>query len=944
MIVPVVWVVFTKTVGGRMIVSKGLPVYRFIFVLVLGYLIQAMSVPAFAQGDPFSGKTSEFIPLSDEVAEQLLVLCKKDRKDAHQEVPYSVGTVHAGLQASVAKRTQVPESPDDIYWEAPIPATDNFEFWKVTAIAISGSRIYVGGEFSRAGNLSVNNIAWYDTATKQWGALGEGVDSPVRHVVAGNGKVYVEGAFAERTGQLAQWDEVTEEWSDLEGGLHSDQYVAVNDMDMDAEGNLYVAGKFEQAGSVAVSNIAMWDGESWHDLHGGVDGEAIIDIDAAGSRLYVGGVIYSAGNVAVSGIALWNGNSWSAVGSLSFQSQTRIAKILATPSSVMVLGYVLGTTPNDEFVTGILWSGTQWSALSDFISPFGEQPRLISNAALLSNGDFLVVGSFSRIGNVQASDFAVLKNSVWSELPLPDYCERTRFGNVHLVLESFGSEFVIGGTFSRVGEQVLAGVARLKGVAFNGLGAGVRGSKVEGSKANDAITAFATGLEGELYFGGKFNGVAGVVASNIVKWDQAGWHPVGKGVNIITDLALTTVVTDLQVAQDGTLYAVGSFDKSGDIANPGIVRWNGEQWLPVFDFPWSVIHVLRFGPDGTLYAAGYDNNNDAIVARLDGDAWYELKGKFYQKEDLYLISGKFHDLAFNGTTVYIAGEFNFIQGSDGDTTQAWGVAQWTGNRWEPLGEGIRSVNDDFPNIDFYSVARSLILSGNSLLVGGEFNRAGQREVSSLAAWNIQTEQWSNLGGGIADIEEPSGKTVNDLAMIGNELYVVGAFDHVGDVPAQNIAMWDGTKWNPLGSGIEIQRSGASTNASLVADRNGNLFVVSDYLSMAGGKDVRYVAQWTKPTLSVPVRSTPLANHQVRVVASPVQGRAQFHVALAQPASVHIRIYSIVGEYVGAVMDGFYQPGEYQLQWDTATLPSGTYVYTVEAGVQQSSGLVVVVHR
>ena len=933
-------------------------IFRTVIILILSLLFEATTLSVSAQiGDllpknsevptlPFS-QTTEFIPLSQELAEQLTPYQKKWERVGNEE---DVNTRRVWSAVS-EKHTQLPEDSDDVYWQTPIPTADNFEFWKVRAIAVSGSRIYVGGEFSRAGNLSVNNIAWYDTLTNEWGTLGEGVDRPVRHLAAANGKVYVEGSFSmigeKSIERLAQWDEATEEWSDLEGGLQSDTYVSINDMDTDAEGNLYVAGNFEQAGSTVVSNIAMWDGERWHDLQGGVEGIIIIDIEVADSRVYVGGVIYSAGSVSVAGVALWDGSSWSAVGSLSFQAQIRLSKIIATQNSVVVVGGVLGTTSKDEFVTGIIWSGTDWNGLTDFISPFGERPRSISNAVFSANGDLLVVGDFDRIGNIQASNFAVLRNAVWSELPLPDYCEISSFGTIHLlhlVLETFGSEYLIGGTFSRVGEQVLTGVARLKGEGFRSLGTGVRGSKVDGDAINTAVTALVAGPDGELYFGGKFSKVAGVIASNVAKWDQDMWHPMGDGVNIVAEITATTIVTELQVAPDGTLYAAGSFNRSGKVANSGVVRWNGEQWLPVFHFPWSNIQVLRFSPDGTLYAAGHNDDENAIVARLEGDSWQVLDGMFFEKDDQFLSSGRFYDITFDGETTYVAGEFNSIQLNNGDSVHAFGVAEWSGKTWEPLGQGVRSVNDQFPDLSFISIAKALVLSGDSLFVGGEFNRAGNVEVANLAVWDTRTEVWGDMGGGIADLEEPIGKTVNDMVKIGDELFVVGGFDHVAGVPAQNIAMWDGAAWNPLGSGIEMLKIGTLVKTRLVVDRAGNLFVVSDHLSKAGDKDARYVAQWSKPTLSVSTEPSQFMNHQVHVLENPVQDYARFQLALAKPASVQIRIYSISGEYLGTVIDDVYEPGEYQVEWDVTTVPSGTYLYTVEAGDEQSSGRVVVLRN
>ena len=48
---------------------------------------------------------------------------------------------------------------------------------RVYALAVSGSNLYVGGRFATAGGTGANNIAKWDGTT--WSALGSGVDSEV---------------------------------------------------------------------------------------------------------------------------------------------------------------------------------------------------------------------------------------------------------------------------------------------------------------------------------------------------------------------------------------------------------------------------------------------------------------------------------------------------------------------------------------------------------------------------------------------------------------------------------------------------------------------------------------------------------------------------------------------------------------------------------------------
>src|SRR5262249_31012347 len=85
--------------------------------------------------------------------------------------------------------------------------------------------------------------------------------------------------------------------------------------------NLYAAGQFDTAGQVTARCLAKWNGSAWSRL-----GSGIIDpyttawigsLALMGSDLYVGGRFTNAGGVTVNNVAKWNGSAWSAVGGLN---------------------------------------------------------------------------------------------------------------------------------------------------------------------------------------------------------------------------------------------------------------------------------------------------------------------------------------------------------------------------------------------------------------------------------------------------------------------------------------------------------------------------------------------------------------------------------------------------------------------------------------------------
>src|SRR6266566_355291 len=191
----------------------------------------------------------------------------------------------------------------------------------VNAIAVSGTNLYVGGDFSSAGGVSANRIAKWDGVG--WSALSagssNGFDLPALAVaITPVGEVYVGGRFSQAGGasasRIAKWDGAN--WASLGNGLTSEGWIDA--IAIAPGGDVYAGGMFSSIGGVSANNIARWDGTNWWDVGGGITrgpfsavAKAIV---VAGSDVYVGGSFDTAGGTPAVGIARWDGSNWSAVG------------------------------------------------------------------------------------------------------------------------------------------------------------------------------------------------------------------------------------------------------------------------------------------------------------------------------------------------------------------------------------------------------------------------------------------------------------------------------------------------------------------------------------------------------------------------------------------------------------------------------------------------------
>src|SRR6185503_7315331 len=104
-------------------------------------------------------------------------------------------------------------------------------------------------------------------------------------------------------------------WTPVGGGINTLGHYVVPVKAITFAGNdMYVGGDFYEAGGVAVTNIAKWDGAHWSGLAGGVwkrssssGGTPIVNsIVAIGTNVYVAGDFTVAGRLEENNLARWN--------------------------------------------------------------------------------------------------------------------------------------------------------------------------------------------------------------------------------------------------------------------------------------------------------------------------------------------------------------------------------------------------------------------------------------------------------------------------------------------------------------------------------------------------------------------------------------------------------------------------------------------------------------
>jgi len=273
----------------------------------------------------------------------------------------------------------------------------------VHAIAISGTNLYVGGNFTTAG------IAKWDGST--WSNLGTGPNGVVYAIAILGTDVYVGGSFTTVGGttsaiNIAKWNINNSTWSNLGIANTNGTVYAITILGTD----VYVGGSFTTIGGISASRIAKLNGSTWSNL--GIANSTVNAIAILGTDVYVGGSFTTIGGTSANRIAKLNGSTWSALGA-GFTTTVNAIEISGT--NVYVGG--LYTTPGGQLAINI----AKWNTIDSTWSALGTGLTGRVNAIAISGTNVYVGGEFSAVSSIQtnlpSNNIAIWNesNSTWSD-------------------------------------------------------------------------------------------------------------------------------------------------------------------------------------------------------------------------------------------------------------------------------------------------------------------------------------------------------------------------------------------------------------------------------------------------------------------------------------------------------------------------------------------------
>ncbi len=440
------------------------------------------------------------------------------------------------------------------------------------AVVIDGSRVYIGGDFSAAGDVLVNNIAMW-TGSK-WTALGNGLNASVQAIaVDGHGHLYAGGRFTEANGKpalhVAQWD--GSNWSALGGGLNGDVYAIA----VDGSGHVYVGGVFTSAGGISAQKIAMWDGAAWTALDAGISNEYpknsrvySLALDRFGF-LYAGGFFTQAGGKPTKNIARWDGSTWSALGEGIGSTPTDDPAVLALATDNRGNLYAGGHFASAGGVNTLniaRWNGENWSGLGGGVQ--SENFNVAVTSILADGGNLYVGGNLKAAGGNPMENITKWNGTGWESLSSGVRGVWNVFSSIiaGMAMDRDGRIFIVG-NFDLAGGQCADTVAFWDGTSWSGLG--------EGTSVDGMIFDMISDHKGGYYATGGFVCAGGKIVNHIAHWDGATWSGLDSGLSGVTGYALPET---LALDGNGNLYVAGWFTQAGNVQVNNIAKWNGKSW------------------------------------------------------------------------------------------------------------------------------------------------------------------------------------------------------------------------------------------------------------------------------------------------------------------------------------------------------------------------------
>lgn len=578
----------------------------------------------------------------------------------------------------------------------------------VYSIAVDRNGIvYAGGDFSSSNNNdTLNHFAFWDGI--KWNAPKEQPDGRVRAICVKGDSIIIGGDF-EMIGEkeflkIAVWDKKQNQWFTLGQGIESGLGVMIRSLTIDDVGNIYAGGQFSNVSEIEVSNLAVFDGNSWKEVGGGVKG-VINDLLYLNNKLYISGSFSSVGGKNIPRIAYWDGNDWfplkNGVSGGEYPSVSALCPFLS--NSVLVGGTF--NLAGEISCNGLaLWNSLDWVDL--FKGKRNGVVSIVYDMDIDENNLLYVGGAFVKTGDKASRGLSMWDGENWvgcnKGLDPPA---------VVYSIKPLGSDVYFTGWFFGADSVKLNNVAKWVGKEkrWEPIGPGIDGG--DGTLGPILISG------NEIFVGGRFITSGDQSLNHITYWDGSKWNDMEGGIN--NRNATISAITD---AGNGHIYITGSFDTVAGVRTPYFAVWdkNLKKWIePPLRFN-GIPSVILVDGDSLYFGGSFSNVNGVEARNLV--LWDRKANTLHTFPQ---INGSVSTILKWFDDLYVGGRFTTVGNLTVNSIFRYNLIS---SEIESLGSGLKQG---------LNVGRvfKIIFYKNALYVGGMFTNAGGKLSSNFAKWS-----------------------------------------------------------------------------------------------------------------------------------------------------------------------------------------------------------------
>ena len=612
---------------------------------------------------------------------------------------------------------------------------------------------------------------------------------------------------------------------------------------------LYVGGVFTDAGGVSnADTIALWNGSTWTNVGTGSPGSppladpdwsslyssaTVFSLASSSYGLYVGGAfaIAASNNLNAKNIAVWNGTNWTAfgntigdgVGGNSYYD--RVASISSGSDGIYVGGSFSIASPltgSDSVSNVAKWDTilSKWKGFGSVLSTvtynaLDKSATFVNSGinSLFSSSDGVYIGGlFSKVGNFGNTSYKNIGLAKWDGASWG-----TIGGSIYLPLNSYSvintitsgsSGIIFGGSVTQFVPD------KLQKIFYEKNTSGYLSNK-------DILLEKYFDLE-QIYYPIK----------NVAILDT---NQYGNG-NIYSLYGTTQDYTNnldrdilcLVSGSDGVyagLRAVNDYNSIGNLTG-FLKKWTKENdWVTIGNITPSTFGDSVFAlcsSSAGVYVGGKFTNGGG-VSGAKNLVLCKSSGSFQIVGPTNSFNNQISSIISASEGIYVGGKFTNAAG----IAAADGIARWDGTSWNSLGTGSFGLG---------SGVFCMLSSSEGIYVGGGFTDTGISDTANIARWD--GVKWNSVGG--SSPSRPN-NTVITMASASDGLYVYGADGYtIGNagnaVTSPFIKKWNGTSWSDISKTL----NGLIWSFTAL---NNKIYAAGNFTSASDGTILNNIACW-----------------------------------------------------------------------------------------------------